>query len=186
VSRLLLPALVALALLAAGPASAQMDKRPGERRGEWSGDRDEERESKEIELKLPAYPKAEDLIEFPVSGGTNFRFFIDPASLAVESDGVVRYTLVARSPGGISNISYEGIRCSTNVYKVFALGNDGRWSVKPSDWREINAKSVQRWHGELRSYFFCPHGRTIASGEEGLNALRRGRHPDAATVDGAR
>lgn len=139
---------------------------------------------KEGEIKLPAYPKAEGLIEFFVSGATRFRFFIDPASLSPGRDGVVRYTLIARSPSGFSNISYEGIRCATGSYKVYALGNDERWTVKDSEWRDIEPKSVQRWHNELRSRYFCPVRIPIWTAAEGLDALRRGGHPSASEKTG--
>lgn len=137
----------------------------------------ERREWKEGELKLPAYPKADGLVEFPVSSASSFRFFIDPASLAPGPDGVVRYTLIARSPSGFANVSYEGIRCATGSYKVYAIGSDGRWTERQSDWRDIEAKSVQRWHNELRSRYFCPTRIPIATAAEGLDALRRGGHP---------
>ena len=129
---------------------------------------------KEGEAKLPAYPRAEDLIEFFVSGASSFRFFIDPASLSPGRDGVVRYTLVARSPSGVANVSHEGIRCSTNSYKVYALGNEGRWSARESDWRAIEPRSVQRWHLELRSRYFCPGNTPIFTAAEGVAFLRSG------------
>ncbi len=135
---------------------------------------------KEGELKLPAYPGAKGLIEFFVSGTTSFKFFIDPASLSVGADGVVRYTLVARSPSGVANISYEGVHCRTKAYRVFALGHDGRWVTQDSRWRDTESKSIQRWHVELRTRYFCPDGLSIATAAEGVDALRRGGHPGIA------
>jgi len=52
-------------------------------------------------VKLPAYPNEEDLVGFFVTSASNFKFFIDRRSLSIRSDGVVRYTLVARSPQGV-------------------------------------------------------------------------------------
>jgi CNP1-like family len=122
-------------------------------------------------------PKKDGLIEFFVSGASSFRFFIDPASLSVGPDNVVRYTLVARSASGYENISYEGIRCGAGSYKVFAFGNDGQWKRSSSEWQEILPKSVQRWHNVLRGNFFCPQRYTIQTAAEGIDALRRGAHP---------
>jgi hypothetical protein len=146
-------------------------------KSEWEKEQ-ERREWQAGEVKLPPFPGSEGLIEFPVVNG-RFRFFIDPVSLAVGPDGVVRYTLVARSPSGFANISYEGIRCDTMSYKVFALGNDGRWTEKNTDWRRIEPKSVQSWHYELRVNYFCPDRRPIETAAEGLDALRSGGHPKA-------
>ena len=153
------------------PAAAQSNQQ----KSEWQQEQGR-RDWKEGEVKLPAFPKSEGLIEFPVVGGS-FRFFIDPASLAVGPDGVVRYTLVARSPSGVANVSYEGIRCESVSYKVFAFGNDGNWATRETDWRRIESKSVQSWHYELRVNYFCPDQRPIETVAEGLDALRSGGHP---------
>jgi hypothetical protein len=133
---------------------------------------------KEDEVRLPPYPRDANLIEFPVSSGATFRFFIDAASLSVGQDGVVRYTLVARSPAGASNVSYEGIRCSSKSYKVFAQGAGGAWSPsRQSEWRFIEARTIQRWHNVLYFEFLCPRHRPIENAAEGVEALRRGGHP---------
>ena len=171
-----MPALAAIAVQAAAQANVH--------RSDWELEH-ERREWKEGEVKLPAYPKAEGLIEFFVSGASSFRFFIDPASVAPGPDGVVRYTLIARSPSGVSNVSYEGIRCNTNSFRVYALGNDGRWSVRESEWRDIEPRSVQRWHLELRTQYFCPGRVPIHTAAEGVDALRRGGHPAASIKTGS-
>ena len=168
--RLLLYALAAIAVQAAAQPNAQ--------KSDWELEQ-EKREWKEGDVKLPAYPGADGLIEFSVVGATRFRFFIDPASLAPGADGVVRYTLIARSPSGVANVSYEGIRCATGAYKVFAFGNDGRWANRESEWRRIEPKAVA-WHYELRANYFCPNRRPIVTAAEGLDALRRGGHPAIA------
>jgi hypothetical protein len=135
---------------------------------------------KEAEVRLPPYPKDADLIEFQVSSGATFRFFIDAASLSVADDGVVRYTLVALSPSGTANVSFEGIRCSSRSYKVFARGSGGRWSPARGDWRVIETKTIQRWHNVLYWEYLCPRHRPIETAAEGVNALRRGIHPGLA------
>jgi hypothetical protein len=167
------------AALAAGAAQAQLIQEDRTRKyddkSNWELEQ-EKRDWKEGEVKLPAYPRQEDLIEFFVSGATNFRFYIDPASIAA-ADGVVRYTLVARSPGGYANVSYEGIRCATNSFRMYALGDNGRWTPKNGEWREIEPRTVQRWHLELRTNYFCPVRAPILSAAEGVDALRRGGHP---------
>ena len=135
---------------------------------------------KEGEVALPRYPVEADLIEFEVGAGTAFRFFIDPASLSVGDDGVVRYTLVARSASGVANISYEGMRCHSTAYKVFARGADGRWSLRQGEWQVIEVKTIQRWHNVLYREYLCPHRRPINSAAEGVQALRQGVHPALA------
>jgi len=140
----------------------------------------ERRGWKEGEYQLPAAPKAEDLMEFYVSATTDFRFFIDRQSLSVGKDGVVRFTLLARSPSGSENVTYEGIRCSEGNYRVYAYGRaGGGWSERDSDWRPIEVKTTQRWHSALWREYFCPHKVPIFDPAEGVDALRRGGHPNA-------
>jgi hypothetical protein len=147
---------------------------------------DEEQEKlnwKEAEVRLPSYPKDADLIEFQVSSGATFRFFIDAASLSVAGDGVVRYTLVARSPSGTANVSFEGIRCASKSYKVFARGTGGSWTRREGEWQVIEARTIQRWHNVLYFEFLCPRHRAIETAAEGVNALRRGVHPGLVLPD---
>ncbi|MSQ64373.1 MAG: hypothetical protein EXR33_11180 [Betaproteobacteria bacterium] len=166
--RLVLAALMLGAALAAGQGNPR--KSDSEREYEMRG-------RSEPGVALPA-PPAGELIEFFVSSASSFRFFIDPQSVSLGADGAVRYTLVARSRSGAENVSYEGMRCDGS-YRVFAIGNDGGWSViRQSEWRRIEPRSVQRWHNELYLRYFCVDGIIIRSPEEGLNALRRGGRPD--------
>jgi hypothetical protein len=117
-------------------------------------------------------------VQFDVGPTTNFKFFIDGKSLAIGEDGVIRYTLVARSPAGAENVSYEGMRCRPGVHRVYAFGQrDGTWRERRSEWKELDAYKSQRVHMSLRRDFFCPHDNSIRSAAEGLDALRRGLHP---------
>ncbi len=166
------------------PVAAQNTNDPRQQsvttgKSDWEREQ-ERRDLKEGEVKLPAAPKAASLIEFFPSSASSFRFFIDADSLNLGRDGVVRYTLVARSANGYDNVTYEGMRCDTNSVKIYAYGNAGAWSRSDSDWKPIEGRSVQRWHNELRSRYFCPIGVTILTTAEGLNALRRGGHPLAS------
>src|SRR5450631_3218972 len=83
----------------------------------------------ELEVKLPAMPKAENLLPFEAGAASSNRFFIDAQSILVGDDGIVRYTLVIRSASGAENVSYEGMRCETVEQKYYAFGRrDGSWS----------------------------------------------------------
>jgi CNP1-like family protein len=176
-----------------GPArpSDELPERMQRERGNASGaksDWEREQERREFtdgEVALPAPPAKDGLIEFFVSSASTFRFYIDAKSLSVGQDGVVRYTLVARSPSGAETVTHEGMRCSGQqaLYRVYAFGNDGKWSRNPgTDWKTVEPKSVQRWHNALRGNFFCPARYPIQSAAEGLDALRRGGHPDVANT----
>ena len=128
--------------------------------------------------EIPAPPsKRGELIEFFVAATSEFRFFVDAASVSVDEEGVVRYVLVARSSAGVENTSFEGMRCTTNEYRIYALYRDGAWVGRPTDWRSMAVSTVTRWHNELARNYFCPQREPITSAKEGVLALRRGGHP---------
>jgi len=135
----------------------------------------------EDEAVLPAFPKEGDLREFYVSAVTNNKFFIDASTLSVGKDRVVRYVLVIRTSGGAVNTTFEGMRCDSGEFKIYASGHrDGTWAkARFSEWRPIENKPVNRYHAALQRDLFCPIGTAILTPEEGREALRLGKHPQA-------
>lgn len=137
----------------------------------------EKRFIREGEVKLPPRYREEDLLEFEVARTVSFRFFIDKASLGVGADGVVRYTLVARSPQGVENVTHEGIHCTSGRTKAYAVGQaGGQWRAVNQEWTDVQ----KLWTRVLRTDYFCPLHRAIYDAAEGVDALRRGGHRDRA------
>ena len=164
------------ATLAAGQTPDPYGPRAPSGRSEWERQQGL-REGRDVDVVLPALPK-DGLIEFFVSSASSFKFFIDPQSISAGTDGVVRYTLVARSRSGAENVSYEGMRCDNATYRIYALGSGGSWSALQSDWRRVESKNMQRWHAELYLRYFCVDGVIIRNAAEGVDALRRGARQD--------
>lgn len=127
-------------------------------------------------VKLPAYPKQADLVRFEVVSVRDFKFYIDRTSVSVQPDGVVRYTLVARSPSGADNVSYEGMRCYNGSYKVYAFGGPGgSWHPDAgAKWKPIVGGGIMPWRRELQRDFWCSSGLPPADTAAALAALRRG------------
>ena len=124
----------------------------------------------------PVFPARAALLEFEVRGQRDFRYYIDGASLSVDPKGIIRYTLVARSPSGIDNVTYEALRCKTDEYRVYALGRaDGTWGGRPGNWRSI-AESRQPQHRALQREYFCPQNNPIHNADEGRSALQQNGH----------
>ncbi|MGD9951642.1 MAG: CNP1-like family protein [Burkholderiales bacterium] len=169
--------MVAAGLLSAIPGTAA---RAQPEKSEWERHQ-EELAWREIETPTPAYPRPENLLPFYVSAASDFSFFVDTTSISVGEDGVVRYVLVARSAQGAQSVSFEGIRCSTSEYRIYATGvAPGRWAPARAAWRAIDPRRVARWHNALAKEYFCPSGRPIRGAAEGVLALRRGDHPSRA------
>lgn len=135
----------------------------------------------EEETVPPAFPQEGNLLPFYVSEATAHRFFIDGSTMSVGKDGVVRYVLVVRTGGGATNVSFEGIRCETREFRIYASGRgDGKWAkARLSQWRPIENKPMNRHHAALSRDLFCPGGVPIFTPAEGQDALRRGKHPHA-------
>ena len=120
----------------------------------------EEDQLTEAAVVLPAYPKSENLLRFPTNW-TNHEIFLDRTTLT-SADGIVRFTLLVRSPSSAESISYEGIRCQTGEKRVYAFGRKsaagGEWSpARNSAWRPIPDGRVNRYYFEFWRDVFCDH-----------------------------
>lgn len=147
----------------------------------WEHEFDDEKPWVELQAQIPAYPKLEEAIAFFVSGATENKFFIDPKSISVGADDVVRYTLIVKSPEGVVNITFEGIACRTQEVKLYAFGRtDGTWSRnRYAKWSPIEYKDRNRQHHMLYDDFFCPGGMSPRDADEAVYGLKQGIHPRA-------
>ena len=111
----------------------------------------------EIQAKLPAVPKPENLIPFVVSAASSHHYFLDRNSISAGEDGVVRYTVVIHTSGGAEDVSYEGMRCSTEEQKLYAFGQpDGKWSRNNyASWAPIHLRQATSYQRELYQHYFC-------------------------------
>jgi hypothetical protein len=116
---------------------------------------------KEIQAQLPPYPKSGNLVEFIVSSATSNRFYIDYPSITAGEDGVVRYTVLIRSPAGAETVSFEGLRCETGERKLYAFGRKdgqggGEWSRnRYAKWEPIAARQASSHQRELFFHYLC-------------------------------
>lgn len=177
---------VVFAVLTAAVAGATVAQAPGERLRDSAADSIDfsTKPLDELPLQLPTAPKPGGLIQFDPGRPTTLRFFVDPASLSVGSDGIVRFTLVVRGDGAASNVSYEGIRCKTAERKVFAYGRaDGTWAeARDPQWVKITGLTSDGHRYVLYDSYFCPSRQIIATAREGVEALQRRGHPRAADL----
>lgn len=145
---------------------------------EWGDvDRDFDQDKPWVELaaQLPAYPNAESLLPFKVSSASRNRHFIDAASISVSGDRVVRYTVVIEAAGGAKNVSFEGLRCESGEYRLYAYGHpDGTWSkARNAGWEAIKFRSLLSYQKALFEDYFCPDGIQVRDSQEAISNLRR-------------
>lgn len=115
--------IVLMASLVASAALAQ----PSADNAEW----------KEADVPSPPALRADGLIPISVTGAVELRYGVDPQSVAIGPDDVVRYVMVATSRSGAVNAIYEGVRCDRAEYRVYArYGNDG-WRPVETEWRSL-------------------------------------------------
>jgi hypothetical protein len=140
----------------------------------------DEKPWEEIEVQLPAFPEAENLIPFKVGAISDTRFLIDEKSISIGSDEVIRYTLVVISSLGAQNISFEGMRCTTAERRVYAFGRaDKTWSkARSNKWSRIHGGSNSHPVVLFTDYFCAIGQKTIMTPEDAVRVLRYGKPPD--------
>ena len=93
----------------------------------------------------PAYGKS-GLIALDVGPDHALKFGVDPTTLSISKDGIVRYVIVASSDTGATNAMYEGIRCSTGEFTTYARATTaGSWdAVQDPEWVSLYANMPSR------------------------------------------
>jgi hypothetical protein len=95
---------------------------------------------KEVDVPPPPAFNRDRLVPVDMPPHITLKLGIDPATLTISSDSVVRYVMVATSGSGSVNAMYEGIRCMTGEVKVYArYSSSGQWKpVDNAQWRPLN------------------------------------------------
>ena len=101
------------------------------------------------EVDVPAAPafNKDQLIPVTMPPYVTLRFGVDPATLTITADGVIRYVMVAQnSGGGTPSAMYEGIRCASGEFKTYSrFSASGQWTpVNNPQWRPLNDNNTSR------------------------------------------
>ncbi len=136
---------------------------------------------KETEVPPPPALKTDRLIPLEMPRHLTTRFGVDPDSLRITQDGIVRYVVVTSSPSGNINASYEGIRCQTAEVKVYArYGATGQWTaVSNAQWRPLNSNQPSLHALALARQGAC-EGRAAAA-RSTTDIVRKLKNPDTET-----
>lgn len=134
----------------------------------------------EGDAEFPALPgKVDKLIELNVStAGLPYRVYIDPLSLHVGDDRVVRYTVVMVSGNGVRNITYEGLHCGERTFRRMAYGGDGEWhTINNPAWQRISGGGINQYRKLLYDVYFCDVANRYQNADELARKLRSGIDP---------
>ena len=103
----------------------------------------------EDEVPPPPEYRLRGLVDIEMPRTSNIRMGLVPDSLRLNVEtGIVRYVVVAQGPSAV-NASYEGIRCATGEYRVYARQvQGGDWiPTRDSSWKPMRgAGGVQVVH----------------------------------------
>jgi hypothetical protein len=120
------------ALLVLGAASLAAQAQFSDTNPDW----------KEVEVAPPAL-KTDRLVPVDIRRGSVMRWGVDPSSISIAADGVVRYVVVAQGEGGAINALYEGVRCSTAEVKVYARSTGKEWVLaRDADWKPLHGNGA--------------------------------------------
>ena len=99
---------------------------------------------KESEAPPPPAYQMSRLVPVEMPAYSRLKVGLDPQTVRITGDGIVRYVAVASSDSGAINAFYEGVRCSTLELKVYARSSGGAWeAVEAPEWMRLRDSSAR-------------------------------------------
>jgi hypothetical protein len=131
---------------------------------------------KETEVPPPPAFDLKRLVPVSVPAQSQMQWGVDPSTVRIFPDGVVRYVVVAQSSSGVVNALYEGIRCNKGEFRRYARYNrDSGWvMLKESDWTSLRATGTSRHPLVLAKEGMCDGAAPPASVQQAMRMLRHG------------
>jgi hypothetical protein len=127
----------------------------------------------------PAFSK-DKLIALAMPSYVSIKVGVDPDTIAVGADGVVRYVIVMSNATGSVSAVYEGIRCVTDEVKTYArLSASGKWNLQENPvWKDVSDNMPSR-HAQAFARQGACQNHLATSKREILDALKAGLKPSA-------
>ena len=122
---------LAFAALCASAVHAQLAENP-----DW----------KEEDAPPPPAFKTDGLVKIEMPNYLELSYGVDPQTISIGKDGVVRYVMVATSRDGTVNALHEAIRCSTGEVKLDGRYVNSGWLVnEKQEWRAMQSSARHSW-----------------------------------------
>lgn len=95
---------------------------------------------KETEVAPPPAFDQKRLVQIEMPVFMSLQIGIDPGTITIGKDGIVRYVVVATSKsGGALNAFYDGMRCATNESKTYARYSNDAWLIiQNPEWQKVS------------------------------------------------
>lgn len=131
---------------------------------------------KESEVPPPPAFDLKRLVPVEVSVRSQLKWGVDPTTVKILPEGIVRYVVVAQSPSGVINAIYEGIRCNKAEFRSYARHNPDSGWVKSSnsEWVAIRNASGSGHQMALAKQGLCDGAAPAASVQDAMRRLRLG------------
>jgi hypothetical protein len=120
---------------------------------------------KESEAPPPPAFNQGQLLPITMPSYVSLQFGLDPATLRITPDGIIRYVVVASNATGSLTAMYEGIQCATWKVKTYArYATNGQWSlVKEPKWQDLGDNLPSKHAIALARQGICESGSIAAS-----------------------
>jgi len=135
-------------------------------------------------IKYPGVPREADLVRLDSQlFGGRYEYFIDPTSVSLGTDKVLRYAVVLESKAGVRNYFYEGIRCATDEFKTYAYASqDGHFKpLESASWKNLKTTQDYDYHRLLAELYVCDQN-GWALGEKQVRKRIAQNHPSGIRV----
>jgi hypothetical protein len=127
----------------------------------------------EESVSLPPPFSKDHLIAIDMPVYVSLKVGVDPQTIVVGGDGVVRYVVVMANANGYTHAAYEGIRCITDEVKTYArMSASGTWSVLDNPaWKSLTDNMPSRHAQAFARQGGCQN-RLATSHQEIVDMLR--------------
>ncbi len=131
---------------------------------------------KESDVPPPPAFDLKRLISVDISARSQLKWGVDPDSIKIMPDGVVRYVVVAQSESGVVNAMYEGIRCNKAEFRRYARHSPGSgWvNITNSEWTPLRQTGTSSHPALLAKQGICDGAALPDSVLSAIRSLRAG------------
>ncbi len=128
-----------------------------------------------VEAATPAPPQfsVNSVLPLDMPPYVSVKVGVDPQTIAVGEDGVVRYVVVMRNTSGNTSASYEGIRCSSDEVKTYARWSaSGQWNLLAHpEWKAVS-DNMPSHHAQVFARQAACVNHATTSKQEVIDALK--------------